>query len=108
MTAQAYIDEKLKLWNVEYPTTLLVAEMQRVGLGLSDEFNEVNERKTKMFFYNLIPELLLRPVSFSEGGLSFSYDKSAITAFYNLLCKQLGRDNLLEVKATVRDITHLL
>ena len=86
MTAQAYIDEKLKLWNVEYPTTLLIAEL---------------------FFYNLIPELLLRPVSFSEGGLSFSYDKSAITAFYNLLCKQLGRDNLLEVKATVRDITNL-
>ena len=49
MTAQAYIDEKLKLWNVEYPTTLLVAEMQRVGLGLSDEFNEENERKTKLF-----------------------------------------------------------
>lgn len=107
MTAQAYIDEKLKLWNVEYPTTLLVVEMQRVGLGLSDEFNEENERKAKLFFYNLIPELLLRPVSFSEGGLSFSYDKSAITAFYNLLCKQLGRVNLLEEKATVRDITHL-
>ena len=107
MTAQAYIDEKLKMWNVEYPMTLLIAEMQRVGLGLSDEFNEENERKTKLFFYNIIPELLLRPVSFSEGGLSFSYDKSAITAFYNLLCKQLGRDNLLEVKATVRDITHL-
>lgn len=107
MTAQAYIDEKLKLWNVEYPKALLVAEMQRVGLGISDEFNEENERKTKLFFYNIIPELLLRPVSFSEGGLSFSYDKSAITAFYNLLCKQLGRDNLLEVKATVRDITHL-
>ena len=92
MTAQAYIDEKLKLWNVEYPTTLLIAEMQRVGLGLSDEFNEENERKTKLFFYNLIPELLLRPVSFSEGGL---------------LCNQLGRVNLLEEKATVRDITNL-
>ena len=107
MTAQAYIDEKFKLWNVEYPTTLLIAEMQRVGLGLSDEFNEENERKTKLFFYNFIPELLLRPVSFSEGGLSLSYDKSAITSFYNLLCKQLGRVNLLEEKATVRDITNM-
>ena len=80
MTAQAYIDEKLKLWNVEYPTTLLIAEMQRVGLGLSDEFNEDNERKTKLFFYNLITELLLRPVSFYVGGLSFCYDKTANTS----------------------------
>ena len=59
MTAQAYIDEKLKLWNVEYPTALLVAEMQRVGLGISDEFNEENERKTKLFFYNIMMSLQL-------------------------------------------------
>ena len=81
MTAQAYIDEKLKLWNVEYPTTLLIAEMQRVGLGISDEFNEENERKTKLFFYNLIPELLLRPVSFSEGGLSFLMTNQLLQPF---------------------------
>ena len=99
-----YIKEKLGLWSVEMPTEMITAELSKIGILSDDEVTE--KTNLDLFFYNIIPDIMLRPNSVSEGGYSVSFDKNALQNYYNSLCNKLGKDNILEgQKNTIKDIT---
>ncbi|WP_345799086.1 DUF6706 family protein [Parabacteroides chongii] len=37
---------------------------------------------------------MARPTSINESGFSISWDKDGLKAYYSLLCKQLGLENV--------------
>lgn len=102
MTIGDYIKEKFSIWSVELSDGLIEAELKKAGIDPSDVVT--SEINTDIFFYNIIPDLLLMPTSVSEGGFSLSYDKTALTNFYSLIAKRLGKENLLNPNK-ITDIT---
>ena len=97
-----YIKSKLSIWSVELSDDFITAELLRVGLIGIDEVTE--STNLDLFFYNVIPEILMMPKSVSEGGFSITYDKDALLAYYAILAKKLGYVNLLS-NDTIIDIT---
>ena len=93
MTIGDYIKGKFKLWSVDYSDDLIEAELSLINLISFDVFT--GEINLDLFFYNVIPDILLLPNSLSEGGYSISYDKNAMINYYSILSKQLGKENLL-------------
>jgi len=49
----------------------------------------------------IIPQLLARPRSISEGGVSVSWDTKGLRDYYSLLCKQYGIKDELSDKEEV-------
>lgn len=39
----------------------------------------------------------------SEGGYSISWNIEAVKLYYNALCRELGKDNVLEAKPKIRN-----
>jgi hypothetical protein len=39
----------------------------------------------------------------SEGGYSLSWDIEAVKLYYNTLCRELGKENVLEAKPKIRN-----
>lgn len=103
MTVGEYVKLKLSQWSFDYSEELLSAEMQKLGIDSSSEFNE--NTNTDIVFYNILPDILFVPKSVSEGGYSITYNTEGMTAYYELVCKRLGLPNMLE-KNTITDITH--
>ncbi|WP_018675728.1 DUF6706 family protein [Riemerella columbina] len=105
MTIGEYIQEKLSLWSVSYSDALIGAELSKLNLQATEEYVSNNAEKVDLFFYNVLPEMLLMPNSVSEGGYSISYDKKAMESYYNLLSKRLDLPNLLP-QPTITDISN--
>lgn len=106
MTNGEYIKEKLSMWSVSYSDAMIELELARTGVVACDTIT--GESNFDLFFYNVIPGLLSAPSSISEGGYSVSFsaeDKKAISAYYSLMAKQLGKPNLLS-ENTITDITN--
>jgi hypothetical protein len=97
-----YIKSKLSLWSVDLSDDLIVNELLRVGYNLCDEITE--NTNLDLFFFNIIPEILIMPKSVSEGGFSITYDKDALLAYYSILAKKLNYVNALS-NDTIIDIT---
>ncbi|MEE3723990.1 DUF6706 family protein [Riemerella anatipestifer] len=105
MTIGEYIKEKLNLWSVSHSDALISAELSKLDLQMESEYNNETASKLDLFFYNLLPEMLLLPNSISEGGYSISFDKKAVEDYYQMLCNKLGKPNLLP-KPIIKDISN--
>ena len=105
MTIRDYVREKLNLWNVDLSDTMLEIELAKLNLSGNEAVKA--DTSTDLFFYNIIPDVLLRPTSISEGGYSVSFDRKAVEEYYLFLCKKLNKNNLLINKNNqVKDITN--
>ncbi len=104
MTIGEYIKEKMSLWSVELSDGYINIECSRVDLNPSETITR--ETKIDLFFYNVIPDIILIPSNISEGGYSIGRGDSVnvIKAYYNALCSKLGLPNLLN-ENTITDIT---
>lgn len=65
------------------------------SVSLDDEITQENMIEVKKAIAVFIPSLLARPTSVNESGFSISWDKDGIKAYYSLLCKQLGIEDVL-------------
>lgn len=88
MTIGDYIKEKLSLWSVEYSSDMIDLELSKLGLSSLETIT--GETNLDLFFYNVIPDILLMPKSVSEGGYSISYDAAGMKAYYSMVAKRLG------------------
>lgn len=103
MLLKEYIQEQLRVVGVEIPDSLITAEMKSLNADNVEVAN--NLYKAQEVIYSIIPIILIHPNSVSEGGYSISYDKESLLKYYSILAKRLGRDDLLNKEATVKDIT---
>lgn len=65
------------------------------SVSLDDEITQENMIEVNKAMAVFIPSLLARPTSVNESGFSISWDKDGIKAYYSLLCKQLGIEDVL-------------
>ena len=98
-----YIKEKLAIWSVDLSMDRINAELTKINLSSSDEVRA--DTNLDLFFYNVIPDIMMQPSSISEGGYSVSFDKDVIRSYYNFLCGKLGKPNMLEQNNNIKDIT---
>ena len=101
-----YIKEKLATWSVDLSADRIDAELERVGLSSSDVVGR--ETNLDLFFYNVIPDIMMQPSSISEGGYSVSFDPKMYHLWNwtnNFLCGKLGKPNILEQNNSIKDIT---
>jgi hypothetical protein len=106
MKVRDYITANLELWSVDISDSLIDAELINAGLNGDSEYNTEVEVKTNTLFYNLIPKLLLRAKSVSEGGYSITYDNEAMIAYFGIIADKLELPNTL-VKNKIRDRSNL-
>lgn len=102
MTVREYIAGKFASFGLtDYDVDI---EATLVALIPDETISESNIRKAEVAFVKRVPELLLRPSSISELGVSVSYaSKADLRAYYALKCKELGlRDELSTDKAKVK------
>lgn len=104
MIIRDYIKAKFSLWSVELSDEQIDLEIVRLGLDPSETITE--EINLDLFFYTIIPDILLTPTNVSEGGFSISFDKSALLKYYSMLAKKLRKQDLLSEKSTIKDITN--
>lgn len=94
-------------------------KISQLNLGVSDEMademiklldldgdGDVDMKSVDLFFYHVIPDILTIPSRVSEGDFSLSYDKDAIIAYYRMLAKRLGLEDILSNENKITDITH--
>lgn len=101
MKAVQFISDKVKAFGISISEADLVEV--KLNTGLTDE-SDVTEDIMPTVAYGLtfiIPQLLARPRSISEGGVSVSWDTKGLRDYYSLLCKQYGITDELSDKAEV-------
>lgn len=104
MTIGKYIVGKFSLMAVDYPEDLIAFELSKIGLEAEAPLS--SEVNLDLFFYNVLPDVLLRPNSISEGGYSVSFDRNALEKYYNSLCVKLNKANVLTNQNNqIKDIT---
>jgi len=96
MTIREYISQKYASLG------LILSEADLLDMDLmspDDEVTANNREDIHKSFVNHIPELLIKPQSISEGGVSISRaQKQDIEAYYKSECKKLGLYDTLTPK----------
>lgn len=104
-TIREYIQAKLERYNIDLPEAELDALLIDSDLVGTDPYSTAAAKPIKLAIVKCIPELLLQP-DITEGGYSRKLDKDAVIAFYSLLCKELGVENQLTPKPTLKNISN--
>lgn len=103
MTVRDYIIKNFEMLGInDVPYEIISVELEKTGLSDSDELTP--NTNLDLFYYNIIPNLLLMPKSVSEGGFSVSYDGQALKDFYHMVAGRLGKPNQLATNK-ITDIT---
>lgn len=105
MDSKEFIKVKLDSLNISIPDEVIEDEMESVGIELDSDRSDVEKRKFDLFLYNVVPLVLMRAESVSEGQYSISYSTEALTAFYRMLARRLGLPDTLGDKPEIRDIS---
>lgn len=103
MTILDYIKQRFSTWSVNLSDELIDLELTLLNIDSSVQMSEAI--KIDEFFYNVIPNILNGPNSISEGGYSISFDKSSMLAYYKMLAKKLGKNDLLS-NDNIKDISN--
>lgn len=69
----------------------------------SAELTSENKGEVEIAIAGFIPQLLLRPKSFSENGISISWDTKSIMDYYAFLCKKYDLADILNDISTISD-----
>lgn len=95
MTVSDYITQKIGSFGMHLSEADLLDMTLNSSVSLDDEITKENMIEVNKAIAVFIPSLLARPTSVNESGFSVSWDKDGIKAYYSLLCKQLGIENVL-------------
>lgn len=106
MTVTDYIESKFRTFGI----SMSEADLLDVWTGNNAELSAENKSDVEIAMAGFIPQLLLRPTSVSEGGVSLSFNVQAIKDYYAFLCKKYGLEDLLNSKpiseiSTITDIS---
>ena len=102
MSIRDYITKEISILGLEYSTADIDNFMALNNINADANLTEIR-RSVDIAIVNLIPALLLRPNSVSEGGYSVSWNKDNLLSYYNLRCTQLGIVNKLATN-TVKEV----
>jgi len=95
MTVSDYITQKIGSFGMHLSEADLLDMTLNSYVSLEDEVTKENMAEVNRAIAVFIPSLLARPTSVNENGFSVSWDKDGIKAYYSLLCKQLGIEDVL-------------
>lgn len=95
MKTYDYITQKLGSFGIQLSEADLVDMTFNNSISLENEVTQDNVNDVNKAIAEFIPSLLARPESVNESGFSISWDKDGIRAYYSLLCKQLGIEDVL-------------
>lgn len=95
MTVSDYITQKIGSFGMHLSEADLLDMTLNSSVSLDDEITKKNMIEVNKAIAVFIPSLLARPTSVNESGFSVSWDKDGIKAYYSLLCKQLGIEDVL-------------
>lgn len=95
MTVSDYITQKIGSFGMHLSEADLLDMTLNSSISLDDEITKKNMIEVNKAIAVFIPSLLARPTSVNESGFSVSWDKDGIKAYYSLLCKQLGIEDVL-------------
>lgn len=98
MTIREYILSKFKSYSIELSDADLLDMC--ISLNDKDEVTSDNLFSIKRAICKFLPDLLARPASISEGGMSVSWDKAGLEAYYDILCKDTGIANTQKQRVT--------
>lgn len=102
MIIKDYITSKFQPYGVNISEADL-ADLDLMGIDVSLEFSNENRNSVYLGLIRyIIPQLLLRAKSISESGFSVSFDTKDILQYYAWLCKELGIEDELKQKPSVR------
>lgn len=101
MKAVAYITEKLSAFGISVSEADLLDVKTAAGITDTDEVTEELMPSIAYGLTLIIPQLLARPKSISEGGVSVSWDTQGLLRYYSLLCKNYGIADELSDKPQV-------
>ncbi|GIZ15502.1 DUF6706 family protein [Capnocytophaga catalasegens] len=104
MTTKEYLQIKLQKFGVtEEQIDLIILENKLVNLPV------VDVSLCKVAIYNSFSDWLPIHTQISEGDVTETWDIKSIQLYYGLLCKELGKENVLEtieLKNEIRDKSH--
>ena len=103
-TVQEFIQSKLSRFGIlltDTELTILLADNDLVG---TDLYSSDKRIVLLTAVAGVIPELLLKP-DITEGGYSEKWNRDGIMAYYSMLCKELGIDDLLNPGPTLENIS---
>lgn len=95
MKVSDYITQKFGSFGIELSEADLLDMTLNSQISLDDDVKQENMIDINKAIAEFIPSLLARPASINESGFSISWDKDGIKAYYSLLCKQLGIEDVL-------------
>lgn len=101
MKAVQYIKDKIGAFGIPVSEADLIDVKLKAGITDEDKVTEDNNVAVAYGLSLLIPQLLARPRSISEGGVSVSWDTKGLRDYYSLLCKLYGFDDMLDDAAKV-------
>ena len=101
MTIRDYISQKLSSFSIKLREADFVDITLSFQLDPTSEVTADNKRVVDIAYISFIPTILARP-DVGEGSLSISYDRGALTEFYNSMCVQLDIPNNLVRKPKIR------
>ena len=101
MTIRDYISQKLSSFSIKLREADFVDITLSFQLDPTSEVIADNKRVVDIAYISFIPTILARP-DLGEGSLSISYDRGALTEFYNSMCVQLDIPNNLVRKPKIR------
>ena len=101
MTANQFISQKLGSFGVAISEADLLEVAIASGLSGDEELTADNTDAIYIGLVNFIPQILARPTSISEGGVSLSWNRDGLIAYYKLLCRKYGLEDTVSDDARV-------
>ena len=104
ITAKEYIEAKLQEFSITISDAELTVQLLLNGVGENETFSPAIFTPIKKTLVAIIPQLLLVS-EVSEGDLTIKWNIDGVKAYYSILCKELGLEDVLNT-ATKPTITN--
>ena len=95
MTISEYIEQKFQKFGIELSDADILDISLKSGINVNDNVTSDNHTPVTIAIVRFIPELLLRASSFTENKLSMTWDMKGLKAFYSMMCREYGLDDML-------------
>lgn len=102
MNISQYIINKLSSFEYELDAAEVSVLLNAQGISPEQPLSVENMVAGKLIIAEFIPQLLPLP-DVSQGKYSVKRNAEGLKAYYNLLCKELGIDNELDIAPVIRD-----
>lgn len=102
MTVREYITQKYQSFGIQISDADILDMLLGTGISENDEItDETVINKVNFGFTKVIPQLLVRATSVSESGFSMSWNLDGMKAYYGILCRTYGIEDVLNDKPKI-------